>query len=254
MVSLNFKEISMSMFPNSNVTRKPFELDYGTDEKVVFHFFNAVYAWMCVGLAVTASVAYLVAQNAAAVRSFASLGVMLIFLLVLVVMTSAIQSAAARMRPALATVLFLAVAAIIGAFMSSIFVFYQLQTIAGAFVMTAGVFGGMSVYGFVTKRDLTAMRSIFIMCVWGVILASIVNYFIASSLFYWIINYVILALFIGLTAADTQRLKVIAERTRGDARAAASYAIVGSLQLYLDFINMFMVIVQILGGTGGSRR
>jgi FtsH-binding integral membrane protein len=111
----------------------------------------------------------------------------------------------------------------------------------------------MSVYGFVTKRDLTAMRSIFIMCIWGVILASIVNYFIASSLFYWIINYVILALFIGLTAADTQRLKVIAQRIGGDARAASSYAIVGSLQLYLDFINMFMVIVQILGGSGGRR-
>ena len=113
--------------------------------------------------------------------------------------------------------------------------------------MTAGVFGGMSVYGFVTKRDLTALGSILIMCVWGLILASLVSFFFASTALEWIIDYAILAVFIGLTAADTQRLKAIAVQVSGDARASASYAIIGSLRLYLDFINMFLAILRILG-------
>jgi hypothetical protein len=193
-------------------------------------------------------VAWLVAQNAGALRAFTSPGVGIVFLLGLVGMTWAIQSAVRRIQPTIATALFLLLSALIGALFSGIFVHYQLNSIAGAFVMTAGVFGGMSVYGFVTKRDLSGIYSILIMCLWGVILASIVNLFIASSFFYWIVNYAILALFIGLTAADTQRLKRIAQQVSGDARASASYAIMGSLQLYLDFINMFMVILQIMGG------
>jgi FtsH-binding integral membrane protein len=240
----------MSMFPQDNTTRRPFELaQVSEQEKAIFHFFNAVYAWMCVGMAVTATVAWVVAQNAAMVRAFSSTGVAIVFLLGLVAMTWAIQSAAQRIQPTLATALFLLLSALIGAFLSGIFVVYHLQTIAAAFVMTAGVFGGMSIYGFVTKRDLTAMRSILIMCVMGLFLATIVNLFIANSFFFWILNYAILAVFIGLTAADTQRLKAIAQQVSGDARASASYAIVGSLQLYLDFINMFMAILNIMGGS-----
>ena len=237
----------MSMFPDNNTTRRPIELGYATDEGVIFHFFNAVYAWMCVGLAVTASTAWLVSQNVAMVKAFNSSGLGIIFLLGSVAMVWAIQSTARRVQPTLATILFLLYSAVIGAIFSGIFVEYNLQTISGAFIMTAGVFGGMSVYGFVTKRDLTAMRSILYMCLWGLILATVVNFFLASSALYWLINYAILALFIGLTAADTQRLKAIAQQVRGDARASASYAIIGSLQLYLDFINMFLVILRILG-------
>jgi FtsH-binding integral membrane protein len=152
-----------------------------------------------------------------------------------------------RINPGLATVLFLAYAALLGALVSGIFVVYQLSTIGGAFLMTAGVFGGMSVYGFVTKRDLSGMQSMLIMCVWGLFLATIVNFFIASDALSWLITYVVLAVFIGLTAADTQMLKRLAEQTQGDSRAAASYAIIGSLRLYLDFMNMFFSILRIMG-------
>ena len=113
--------------------------------------------------------------------------------------------------------------------------------------MTAGVFGGMSVYGFVTKRDLTSMGSFLFMAVWGLFLATIVNFFVASTGLSWLLTYAILAVFILLTAYDTQRLKIIAEQVRGDARSSASYAIIGSLSLYLDFINMFLSILRIMG-------
>jgi FtsH-binding integral membrane protein len=181
------------------------------------------------------------------VRALSSNGVGIIFLLASVGIVWMIRSTAQRMNPGLATVLFVLYSALIGAIFSGIFVLYNLQTIGGAFIMTAGVFGGMSVYGFVTKRDLTAMHSILIMCVWGLFLATIVNFFIASGPLSWLITYAILAVFIGLVAADTQMLKRLADQTRGDARASASYAIIGSLALYLDFINIFMAILRIMG-------
>jgi uncharacterized protein len=237
----------MSMFPDSNTTRRPIELGYSTDEKVVFNFFNTVYAWMCVGLAVTAAVAWIVSQNVPMVRALNSSGLGIVFLLASVGIVWAIRSTAQRLNPGLATVLFLLYSALIGAIFSGIFIIYNLQTIGGAFVMTAGVFGGMSVYGFVTKRDLTALRSILIMCVWGLFLATIVNFFISSTPLSWLITYVILAVFIGLVAADTQMLKRLAEQTRGDAKASASFAIIGSLALYLDFINIFLSILRIMG-------
>ncbi|MGH7176723.1 MAG: Bax inhibitor-1/YccA family protein [Tepidisphaeraceae bacterium] len=235
----------MSMYPDSQ--SRPFELDYGTDDKAVFHFFNTVYAWMCVGLGVTATVAWLGSQHMAFMQAIAGRGVAVAFLLGTALLAYSIRAAAAKLSPMVATGLFLLFAAIIGAFLSFIFLIYPMQTIVGSFVMTAGVFGGMSVYGFVTKRDLTKMGSILIMCVWGLFLATIVNIFIASSAVSWIITYAVLAVFIGLVAYDTQMLKQMALQTQGDVKLAQRYAIVGSLSLYVDFINIFMSILRIMG-------
>lgn len=234
----------MSMLPE---TRR-YELEYGTDEKVVFNFFNAVYAWMAVGLALTATVAYLCSQSPLALSMiYANRAVPLIGGLAAFAIAIAVQSAAHRLSPPLATGLYLLYAAVIGALISYIFVIYQMQTIGAAFLMTAGVFGGMSLYGWFTKRDLTSIGSILIMCVWGLILASIVNFFIASTLFSWVITYAVLAVFIGLTAYDTQKLKSIAYSLQDNPGMAARYAIVGSLHLYVDFINIFLAILRILG-------
>ena len=234
----------MSMYPQS----RPYELEYGTDEKVVFNFFNAVYAWMAVGLAVTATVAYAVSQSPAAMSIvYGSRGTLVAGGLVAFAIAWAVQSAAERLSPTVATLLFIVYAALIGALISGIFIVYQMGTIGAAFVITAGVFGGMSVYGYVTKRDLTSMGSILIMCAWGLFLASMVNIFVASNVFSWIITYAVLAVFIGLTAYDTQKLKVMAHSLAGNPSLAARYAIVGSLNLYVDFINIFLAILRILG-------
>ena len=234
----------MSMNPQT----RAYELEYGTDDKVVFSFFNTVYAWMAVGLAVTATVAYLVSQSPAAIGIiYGSRGALAAGGLAAFAIAWAVQSMAHRISPTAATALFLVYAALIGALISGIFIRYDYGTIGGAFLMTGGVFGGMSVYGFVTKRDLTSMGSILVMCAWGLFLASIVNIFFASNALSWVITYAVLAVFIGLTAYDTQKLKTIALSLEGNPSAAARYAIVGSLHLYVDFINIFLSILRILG-------
>ena len=236
----------MSMFPNSNV--KPVELEYGVGEKAVFHFFNAVYAWMAVGLAVTAAVAYFVSTQPALMQlMFMNKFAFVALLLGAWGVAYCVQIAAARISWGAAVALFLLYAALIGGMMSFIFVVYPMSTLAGAFFMTAGTFGAMSVYGFITKRDLTAMGSILVMAVIGLFFASIVNIFLANNALSWILTYAILAVFIGLVAYQTQRLKRLAEQNVTNGDLAARYAIIGSLVLYISFINMFMSILRIMG-------
>ena len=238
----------MSQFPSQFEQNRPWSLEYGADDRAVFNFFNAVYAWMFVGLAVTASVAYAGSQSPAMLQMiYAGRGVMLVGGLVAFAIAWGVQSAAHRISPTAATMLFLLYAAVVGVLISYVFVIYEMSILISSFVITGGVFGGMSLYGYFTKRDLTSMGSILIMCAWGLLLASVVNIFFASNALSWIITYAVLAVFIGLTAYDTQKLKEMAHATQGDATMAARYAIVGSLHLYVDFINIFLAIARILG-------
>lgn len=235
----------MSQFPDSR--RIP--LDYATDDKSVFNFFNAVYAWMAVGLAVTAAVAWLVAHTPALTKiMYAGPGTIAIFAIGAFLIAWGVQSAAEKISAGVATALFLVYAALIGAMISGIFIIYQMQTILAAFVMTGGTFAVMSIYGYITKRDLTKMGSILAMCVIGLFLASLVNLWLASDGLSWIITYAVLAVFIGLTAYHTQRLKHLALAHQDDPNMAARYAIIGSLMLYIAFINMFLSILRIMGG------
>jgi hypothetical protein len=236
----------MSMFPNSE--SRPIELDYGTGEKAVFHFFNAVYAWMAVGLAVTASVAFCVSRSPALLSlMFANKFVIVAFALGAWAIAVGVQTAATRISVAAATALFLLYSVVIGGMISFIFVVYPMSTLAAAFFMTAGTFGATSAYGFITKRNLASMGSFLTMCVIGVFFASIVNVFFANDAISWIITYVVLALFLGLVAYYTQWLKGIAQRYATNGDMAARYAIIGSLLLYISFINMFMSILRIMG-------
>jgi FtsH-binding integral membrane protein len=234
----------MSQFPQTQ--RRPWELEYGTDNKVLFNFFNAVYAWMAVGLAVTAAVAWFVSQSQL-VYMTGGRGFAVAFLLGAAVLSFAIQGAAMRLSAAVATGLFLLYAALIGGFIAPIFLIYRMDTIVAAFVMTGGVFAVMSIYGFVTKRDLTSMGSFLVMAVVGLFLASLVNIFLANNALSWIITYAVLAVFIGLTAYRTQQLKEMAIQLSGNADMLSRVAIIGSLSLYISFINMFMSILRILG-------
>jgi uncharacterized protein len=233
----------MSQFPG--VEYRDRVLGYGTDDKAVFNFFNAVYAWMAVGLAVTAAVSWYAAQSSFMLTG--GRGIAVAFLLGAALLAFAIRGAAARINPGVATALFILYAAVIGAAIAPIFVVYRMGTIIAAFGMTGGLFAIMSVYGFVTKRDLTRMGSILIMCAVGLFLATLVNIFLASNALSWVITYAVLAVFIGLTAYETQELKQIAIQYAGNPSMAARFAIIGSLNLYISFINMFMSILRILG-------
>jgi len=239
----------MSMFPGSGAQRKPWELEYGAYDRPMARFFNTVYAWMAVGLAVTAAVAYFVSQSQAGLQMVygGGRGMLVAILLGMFAISWGVQSAAMRINANVATGLFLLYSAMMGALLSGIFVVYKMQTIGGAFLMTAGTFGAMSVYGFVTKRDLTGIGSILVMAAIGLFLASIVNIFLASNGLSWIITYAVLAVFIGITAYETQKLKVMASQFGSDPNMAPRIAIIGSLILYISFINLFTSILRIMG-------
>jgi len=238
----------MSMYPESGF-RKPFELEYSQDAKVTSKFFNMVYAWMAVGLAVTAAVAWFASQSDVVMHTiYASRGGYAIFGLAAFAIAMGVQTLGVRISANLATALFLLYAAVIGLLLCGIFKIYPSDVIAASFLVTGGTFAGMSIYGFVTKRDLSRLGSILIMCAWGLFVASIVNMiFFRGDAFSWFITYGVLIVFTGLVAYDTQKLKQMAQEIGGDPVLAPRYAIVGSLWLYVDFINIFISILRIMG-------
>jgi len=238
----------MSMYPQSHARK--IELEYGTDNRVVFNFFNAVYGWMAAGLAVTAAVAFACSQSPTVMKALASFGYGGIIALVLGAwaLAWAAQKAALQMNATLGTLLFMCYAAVIGLIISWIFIVYPMGTLFSAFLITGGTFGAMSVYGFVTKRDLSTIGSYLVMAFFGLFFASIANIFFANDMLSWIITYGVLAVFIGLTAYYTQQLRDTAVQIGNNGELASRYAIVGSIMLYIAFINMFMSILRIMGG------
>src|SRR5258705_12604885 len=191
----------MSRYPNS-YSQPPQVLDYGSSG-VVARFMNNVYAWMAAGLALTAVVGWMVAHNAQALHTVFNRGTFILLILVELGLVIAISYAVNKISAGVATALFLLYAAINGLTFSVIFVVYNLGDIGVAFAITAGMFGGMSLIGYVTKIDLTSFRGFFIMGLIGIIIASVVNIFLHSTPLYWIITYAAVALFLGLTAYDT---------------------------------------------------
>jgi FtsH-binding integral membrane protein len=222
------------------------KIDYRSreEELTVGQFFNSVYAWMCVGLATTAAVAYgMYAYGASAI----SMGTLIICFIAQLVLVVTITRAVNKINTSAATALFILFAALMGVTTSSIFYIYRMPSIATCFVETAGMFGAMSLYGYVTKRDLTRLGSLLFMALIGLIIASVINMFVASSAMYWIISYAGVVIFVGLTAFDTQRLKMFAIQNATNPALANRVAIIGSLTLYLNFINLFLFILQIMG-------
>jgi FtsH-binding integral membrane protein len=245
----------MSQFPNPYANRASSRGDMlgyesQADSITVAQFFNTVYAWMCVGLALTAVVGWYVAHNAAALGLvYSSRGAYTAIALVAFAIAWFVQSQAGKLSVPVATTMFLVYAATIGALFSGIFLIYPAKTLVAALVLTGGTFGAMSVYGFVTKRDLSRIGAIFVMLALGFVIASIVNIWLASAMLDWVITYAILVLFIGITAYKTQQLREIAVSLHGDPQTAQRYAIVGSLVLYISFINLFISILRILGNS-----
>ncbi len=211
-------------------------------EKVQQTFLQRVYQWMAIGLAITGAVAYWVSGNYALLRALSG-GLFFILFLSELALVWWLSANALRMSPATAISAFLGYSALNGLMLAYVFLVYTQASIATAFFITAGTFAAVSVYGYVTKADLSSLQSFFFMGIAGLIIASIVNWFLHSPALYWMISYFGLALFIGLTAYDTQRLKMIQER----GGATEQLAIVGALMLYLDFVNMFLYLLRIFG-------
>lgn len=213
-------------------------------------YMRHVYQWMTAGLALTTVVAYGVAGTPA-IRD-AILGNSLVLILLVVAqfgLVIALSAAIHKLSAGAATGLFLLYSALTGAMLSSIFVVYPIASIGTAFLVTTGTFLAMTVYGTVTKRDLTGLGNFLFMGLIGIIIAMVVNIFLQSTMMNFIVSCLGVLIFTGLTAYDTQKLRRFGEAAPlEDGTAIRRGAILGALTLYLDFINIFLMLLQLFGG------
>ncbi len=211
-------------------------------------FIRRVYNWMGLGLALTALIAYYTASNPNLTRLI--IGNQLIFFALIIGelgLVFALSAAIGRLDPKTATIMFFVYAGLNGLTLSVIFLTYTRASIANTFFVTAGTFGLTSLYGYTTKRDLTSWGSFFFMGLVGIILASVVNFFLQSETIYWVVTYIGILVFVGLTAYDTQTLKNMAAAGFADQASETKAAVIGALRLYLDFINLFLMLLRLTG-------
>ena len=209
-------------------------------------FMLKVYNYMGLGLALTGSVAFFAASSPGLMQAIHGTAlswlVMLSPLAFILVLRFGIQ----KLRPATAQALFWAFAGVMGLSLSSIFLVYTGTSIARVFFITASLFGAMSLYGYTTKKSLASWGSFLFMGLLGVIIAMVVNIFLASSALHFAISVIGVLIFTGLTAYDTQNIKQ--QYYEGDgAVIAEKKAIMGALRLYLDFINLFIMLMHLMG-------
>ena len=208
---------------------------------------NQVYTWMTLGLALTATVGYYAAEsqmlrNLIFSNGFVMIGLIIAQLGIVVGLSAGIS----RLSGSAATGLFILYSALTGLTFSVIFMVYTYSSIASTFFVTSGTFAAMSVFGHTTKRDLTKLGSIAFMALIGIILASLVNMFMQNSMLELGISVIGVLLFTGLTAYDAQRIKEMAA-TVSDGESEAKVSVMGALSLYLNFINLFLMLLRFLG-------
>lgn len=212
-------------------------------------FILKVYNWMTMGLALTALVAMAIEFVMPGIR-WVMLENPLIFYGLLILELAIVWglSAAINKIPAIvATLVFLAYAALNGLTFSIIFLVYSMGSIAYTFFITAAMFGATSVFGYITKMDLSRLGGILMMALIGLIIASVVNIFVASSALEWIVSFAGVVIFVGLTAYDTQKIKNMSVGIDSSSEEGGKASIMGALALYLDFINLFLFLLRILG-------
>ncbi|MBD5227208.1 MAG: Bax inhibitor-1/YccA family protein [Bacteroides sp.] len=208
-----------------------------------------VYVRMTIGLLVSAFCALGVASSPALLSFF--FGNQLVFwamFIGMLVMAWVIPSRVNKMSNGTVIGLFVLFSALMGTWLSSIFLVYKMSAIISTFFITAGTFGAMSIYGYCTKSDLSKMGTYLIMGLIGLFIAMIVNWFLHSSALGWVISIVGVLLFVGLTAWDTQQIKRMAAANL-DPSLADKLATIGAMNLYLDFINLFLFLLRIFGGS-----
>jgi FtsH-binding integral membrane protein len=213
-------------------------------------FVRSVYNWMAIGLGLTGVVAYGVANSPGVTEVI--FGSQLIFfglIIAQLAMVFMISARIQRMQASTATMLFIVYSALNGATLSSIFLAYTQSSITSTFFICAATFTACSVYGWTTRRDLTTMGGFLTMGLIGIVIASVVNMFFQSGAVSTIVSYVGVLVFVGLTAYDTQEIKnmALSQPADIDAGAVRKGAILGALKLYLDFINLFLMLLRIFG-------
>lgn len=210
--------------------------------------FSQVYLLMTLGLVITAVVAAWVSVSPAAIRLiYSNWWVPLVLFVLQIVLVIALTAAITRLSTGVAVGMFVLYAALLGVSLSAILLYYTEASIATTFLITGGTFGVMSVFGYVTKRDLTKLASLMIMLLIGFVLGSLLNIFLRSPAIYWILTFGGIAIFVGLVAYDTQKIKRMAASGLATGRHRGSLVVMGALALYLDFINLFLLLLRIFG-------
>jgi FtsH-binding integral membrane protein len=207
-----------------------------------------VYAWMTGGLLLTALTSYVVYSNPVLFITLVSSKFLFYLLLgAQLGLVWYLSSRIMQLRYSTGIMLFVAYAVLLGISLSVLFMVYDIQSMFFVLSITAGMFAIMALYGFFTKGDLTSLGSLFLMALIGLIIASITNWFLQSPLFELLISYGGVIIFTGLVAYDVQKIKLLAAHYGTDDESSNKVALIGALSLYLDFVNLFLSLLRILG-------
>jgi FtsH-binding integral membrane protein len=219
--------------------------DVPRDRAMQTTFFASVFGWMAFALALTGVSAYLTANNEALLRIVVPY--FMWFLIGELALVFGISFGINRISAGTATALFIVYAVVNGLTLSLVLRVYTAASVAQAFFITAGMFGGMCAYGYYTKRDLTSVGSIAYMALFGLIIASVVNIFLRNEAMYWLLSYVGVVIFVALTAYHAQKVKRLSDAGIDDAEMHRKASIVFALALYLDFVNIFLYMLRFFG-------
>jgi len=211
---------------------------------------RSVYNFMMMGLAISGVTAWMTSNspfilNLIFGNSLVFFGLIIAELVMVWKISRSIQTS---MSASTASTMFLLFSFINGLTLASVFIMYTAESITATFFVTAVTFGATSLYGYVTKTDLSSIGNYLFMALIGLIVASLVNMFLQSSAMGWIITYAGILIFVGLTAYDTQKIKVLGQTIgTADGERFGKIAIMGALSLYLDFVNLFLLLLRVLG-------
>ncbi len=208
-------------------------------------FFSKVYLWMFIGLLISGAVAYYTSVTPG-VRGLVYGGFTFFIILELVVVI-AFSALRKKVSPAVAKILFIIYSVVSGLTLSSIFLVYKLESIGMVFISAALMFGLLALYGFITKNDLSSFGKVLIFALLAIIIMSLINMFIGNSTFSIVISVISIVVFLGLTAWDMQALKAMYNYYASDEKELNKIAIYGALDLYLDFINIFLQLLNLFG-------
>lgn len=220
-------------------------------EQQTVSLYKSMYLWMSMGLGMTALTSFVVMkllyQSDQFAEVFLSSTTMIMLMIASFVMVFALGGMINRISFIMAHLLFCLYSVIMGAWLTPMLLLYTSASVTKVFLITAGTFGGMAVYGHFTNRDLSSIGRICYMALWGVILASIVNIFMGSSMMDYVISYLAVAIFCGITMYDVQKFKTLLLECGDAGDSVRKIALLGALTLYLDFLNLFIHLLRILG-------
>jgi uncharacterized protein len=211
-------------------------------------FITKVYGWMAAALAITGMVAWWASTSPAATDFiYGNSGVIIGLMIVKLLLVGSLAGWVNKMSSQTATAIFIIYSILTGFVFSGLFLIYTAGSLASTFLITGGMFAVMSIYGWTTGNDLTKFGSLLFMALIGLIIATIVNIFLNSTMLYWISTYVGIFIFTGLIAYDTQKIKDMGAYVEEGTEEHRKGAIIGALNLYLDFINLFLMLLRIFG-------